>query len=285
MSGISRKQFGDTFSNAAIDLGDDRLRTALAGAGLDAGKLDALDGRADGRVTGQRGLDDLYDEIDRLDQQTKGLASKQELGLWGALRGAAVAPQPISAKQGEALAASARQMVAQDQREAKTPSPWSLAGAAQCQNPALASKTYATNKVWKCNVFVGEASYRAGLPFPVNAQGHYVAADHLPGQSRFFHTVATLDDVRPGDVLSIYRPRTSGHVEIVTGVERGPDGRISSMTSVGAHEDGVREGSDTSAPLVAAAAQDGGRATVTVDGETYRILRPMAPPTRAGGPR
>jgi hypothetical protein len=196
-----------------------------------------------------------------------------------------VAPRPISAKQGDALAASARRMLAEDERRTVTTSPWSLAGSAQCQNPALASKTYATHDDWKCNVFAGEAFYRAGLPFPINDQGHYVAANHLPAQSRFFQGVATLDDVRPGDVLSIARKGESGHVEIVTGVEKDPNGRISSITSVGAHEDGVREGTDTSAPLVAAAAQDGGRAAATVDGDTYRILRPMACPTRAGGPR
>jgi hypothetical protein len=82
MSGVSRKEFGDAFSNAAIDLGPSAnggLRADLASAGLDVREVDGLDGRADGRVSGQPALDALYDEIDRLDRQTTGLASKQEL--------------------------------------------------------------------------------------------------------------------------------------------------------------------------------------------------------------
>jgi hypothetical protein len=279
MSGVTRKEFGAAFSNTAVDLGDEHLKAAVASAGLDSGSLDALDGRRDGRISGPKAMDALYDEIDRLDRQTSGLASKQELGLWGALRGAAIAPRDISAKQGEALATAARRMVAEDQRDGQSgrASPWSLAGAARCQNPELSSKSYATNNDWKCNVFVGEAFYRAGLPFPVNAQGHYASANQLPSQSRFFQGVARLDDVRPGDVLSIHRTRESGHVEVVTGVQRGPDGRVVSISSVGAHVDGVHEGTATAAPLVQAAATDGGSATATSGNEVYRLLRPMAP--------
>jgi hypothetical protein len=285
MSGVSRKEFGDAFSNAAIDLGNEGLRTELASAGLDARQLDALDSRRDGRVSGQKALDALYDEIDRLDRQTTGLASKQELGLWGALRGAAVAPRPISPRQGEALAASARRMIAEDQRGSGDLSSWSYAGAARCKNPALSSKEYATNDTWKCNVFVGEAFYRAGLPFPINVQGHYAAANDLPSRSSYVRRVAKLDDVRPGDVLSIHRTGDSGHAEIVTGVERDASGHVVSLRSVGAHENGPAEGTFTAAPLVQAAALDGGAASATIDGCAYRILRPMAPPPGATGAR
>jgi len=285
MRGISRKQFGDAFSNAAIDLDDPDLKEALAGAGLDAGKLDALDGKSDGRVEGGKALDELYDEIDRLDRQTTGLASQQERGLWGAMRAAAVAPKPISADQGAQLAAAARQMVAEDRPRPGQVSEWALAGSAHCENPDLSSPSYAGRNTWKCNVFVGEALNRAGLPFPLNEQSHYASANALPSQSRFFQPLAKLDDVRPGDVLSIQRAGESGHVEIVTDVARDAGGHVVSIASAGAHEDGSHEGDATAASLVAAAATDGGAAKVTVANETFRVLRPMAPPagaTKAG---
>ncbi|HVU49647.1 MAG TPA: hypothetical protein VHL80_03110 [Polyangia bacterium] len=281
MSGISRKQFADAFSNAAIDLDDADLKAALAGAGLDAGRLDDLDGKPDGRVSGPRALDDLYDEIDRLDRQTAGLASKEERGLWGAMRSAAVAPEPISASQGERLASAARRLVAEDRPAPGQLSEWALEGKARCQNPDLSSPSYAGKGAWKCNVFVGESFERTGLPFPLNAQSHYATANTLPSQSRFFQPVGTLDDVRPGDLLSIQRGTTSGHVEVVTDVVRDPAGRVVSIASAGAHEDGSREGVATAAPLVAAAAGDARASRVTIGDETFRLLRPMAPPAGA----
>jgi hypothetical protein len=280
MSGISRKQFGDTFSNAAIELDDPDLRAAVAGAGLDTVELDALDGKADGRISGGKAIDELYDEIDRLDRHTAGLASKEERGLWGALRGAAVAPRPISADQGEKLAKAAQQMVAEDRTGPL--SQWSFDGAARCTNPELTKPSYATNETWKCNVFVGETFHRAGVPFPVNDQGRYVSANGLPSQAKFFQQLAKLDDVRPGDVLSIHRTGDSGHVEIVTDVTRDGAGKVVSIASVGAHEDGSHEGSSTAAPLVASAATDGRAGQVTVANETFRLLRPMAPPANGG---
>jgi hypothetical protein len=282
MSGITRKQFGDTFSNAAIDLDDPDLRTAAAGAGLDVGELDQLDGKADGRITGGKAIDDLYDEIDRLDRTTSGLASKEERGLWGALRGAAVAARPISADQGERLAKAAQQMVAEDQPEPGQRSEWALKGDAHCKNPDLSSPSYAAKDTWKCNVFAGETFNRAGLSFPLNQQSHYAVANTLPSQSKFFQPVAGLDDVRPGDVLSIQRTVGSGHVEIVTEVDRDTSGRVVSISSAGAHEDGSHEGFGVATPLVAAASTDGRAGQVTIANQTFRLLRPLAPPANGG---
>jgi hypothetical protein len=282
MSGVSRKQFGDTFSNAAIELDDPDLKAAVAGAGLDAVQLDALDGKADGRVSGGKAVDQLYDEIDRLDRTTVGLASKEERGLWGAMRGAAVAPRPISANQGERLAKAARQMVAADQPKPGQLSHWALEGDAHCKNRDVSSPSYAGKGSWKCNVFAGETFNRAGLAFPLNEESHYATANALPSQSKFFQHVARLDDVRPGDLLSIQREGDSGHVEIVTGVARDADGHVVSIASAGAHEDGSHEGSSTAAPLVSSADTDGRAAQVTIENETFRLLRPMAPPANRG---
>src|SRR4030095_8123001 len=154
MSGISRKRFDGAFTNAAIDLQDAGLGAALAGASLDVGALDALDGKTDGRVTGQRAIDDLYDEINRLDTHTAALSSRQERAVWNALRGAAIAPAPISAEQGQQLAAAARQILAEDDPAPGKPSQWTKQGAAICENPALSSPNYAGQDAWKCNVFV-----------------------------------------------------------------------------------------------------------------------------------
>jgi hypothetical protein len=129
---------------------------------------------------------------------------------------------------------------------------------------------------------VGEALHRAGLAFPLNAQGHYVAANHVPSQSRYFQQVASLDDARPGDVISIQRRNDAGHLEIVTGVDRDPSGHVVSISSVAAHRDGVFEGVGVAAPLVRAAAAHGGVATATVGNETFRVLRPLAPPSPNG---
>jgi hypothetical protein len=260
MSGISRKQFGGTFANTAIDLGDERLDAVLARTPLDARKLDALDGRADGRVSGQRALDDVYDEVNRLDRLTSTLSSKPERAVWDALRGAAVGPTPVSREQGAALASAARSLAAKDAGAPGQTLNWSLAGTARCENPALSSPSYAGPSVWKCNVFVGESFYRAGLPFPLNAQNHYMTANDVASQPRFFQQVGHLEDVRPGDVISISRKKDSGHLEIVTGVQRGANGEVVSIRSV------------------AAAETNGRLAVAQLGSEIYRVLRPMAPP-------
>jgi hypothetical protein len=278
MSGISRTRFDGTFDNSAVDLTDQALGAALKGAGLDPKRLDALDGKADGRVTGQQAIDDLYDEINRLDTRTATLASKQEGAVWSALQGARIAPAPISSGQGAALAAAARRIVAEDQPGPGAASRWALNGISACENPGVSSAAYAGQGAWKCNVFAGEAFYRAGLPFPLNGQDHYAGANNLPAQSRFFQPLARLDDVRPGDVLSISRKDDSGHVEIVTGVRRDANGQVVSISSAGAHEMGAAEGTTTAGPLLAAAPLDGRGATLSVGTETYRLLRPLAPP-------
>jgi hypothetical protein len=283
MTKISRDHFDGALANTSIDLANPRLGAALEGTSLSPRSLDALDGKRDSRVTGQQAIDDLYDRINDMDRRTSGLSSKQELAVWTAVRGAAIAPAPLSRAQGAALAAAARKLVAADIPSAGRPSQWSLEGVSACQNPAVSSAGYAGRAAWKCNVFAGEAFYRAGLPFPVNAQGHYATANSLPSASRFFQPLPRIDDVRAGDLVSIARKDDSGHVEIVTGVQRGPDGRVVAISSAGAHEPGAAEGDSTAAPLVAASATNGRSATFSLGGETYRLLRPMVPPS--GGPR
>lgn len=278
MSKISRDRFDGELANTSIDLANPSLDAALQETSLSPRKLDALDGKVDGHVTGQQAIDDLYDRINDLDRRTAELSSKPELAIWGTVRGAAIAPAPLSRDQGARLAAAAQRLVAADVSSAGHPSRWALDGVSVCQNPAVRSSGYAGRETWKCNVFAGEAFYRAGLPFPLNAQAHYATANSLPSDARFFQPLRTIDEVRPGDLLSIARKGDSGHVEIVTGVERGSNGQVVSISSAGAHELGAAEGDSTAAPLLAASSSNGRSASLSAGTETYRLLRPMVPP-------
>jgi hypothetical protein len=280
MSGISRAGFGSTFDNHAIDTHDPSLSRAASEAGIDLGAVDGGDGKADGVISGDKGLDRLYDAINALDSRTAGPSSDAERTVLHAARGAAIAPVPISRAQGHALAGAARRMLAEEKPDRSGVSPWALAGRAQCKNPALGSRGYAGADVWKCNVFVGEAFNRAGLSFPLSAANHYAGANALPGRQEHFQSVAQLADVREGDLLSISRRGDSGHVEIVTGVSRGPDGQVQSVTTLGAHEFGLAEGTATAAPLIPVAGSRPGPAGWPIGDETFHLLRPLAPPSR-----
>ena len=159
-----------------------------------------------------------------------------------------------------------------------------MAGTATCRNPEIASPRYAGSKEWKCNVFVGEAFHRAGLPFPLSSAGHYATANSLANRPDSFQRLANLNDVRPGDLVSINRRGDSGHVEIVTDVVRDAAGKVRTITSLAAHEDGLGEGTTTAASLVDAASKAGGQIGakgVTIDGETFHVLRPKASPVPA----
>ena len=281
MDGISRTRTESTFAKHADDVDHSTLDPA-AGAGLDT--VDRSDGRTDGAVSGDAARGRVYDAVDALDRRTADLGSHVELAVYGAVSRAAIAPVPISAAQGRHLAASARKMLAEERPSSGGKSPWSLGGTATCRNPEIASPRYAGSREWKCNVFVGEAFHRAGLPFPLSSAGHYATANSLANRPDAFQRVANLNDVRPGDLLSINRRGDSGHVEIVTGVARAADGQVRTITSVAAHEDGLAERTTTGASLVQAASKAAGQIGskgVTIDGETFHVLRPKASPVPA----
>ena len=276
MNAISRSQFAHGLANRAIDLRDSRLERAATDAGLDLEKVDRLDGQSDGRITGQQALDHLYDELDALDEKTAGLGAGKARTVYDAVKSASIAPIPISADQGRVIAAAARELLAEDRRDANGLSVWSKGGVASCDNPGLIRPDYAGSGQYKCNIFAGEAVSRAGLPFPINGQAHYVTAGSLPDQSSFLQRLASVDEVREGDLISIYRGTEPGHAEVVTGVQRGADGRVTGLKSIGAHENGVFEGTQTGASFLRAGDRHGG--ALVLPGETFRILRPMSPP-------
>ncbi len=219
----------------------------------------------------------VYDAVNALDRRTSDLASDTGVAVQAAVERAAIAPAPISAGEGRQLAASARQMLAEEPPAAAGKSPWSLAGTAT---------PYAGAGVWKCNVFVGEAFNRAGLSFPLSSVGHYASANSLAARPASFQSVANLNDVRPGDLVSIDRRGESGHVEIVTDVARDATGQVRTITSLGAHQQGLAEGTTTAASLVSVASRAAGQIGpngLTIDGETFHLLRPLTAPLPARG--
>ena len=273
MDGISRTRPEATFANRATDVDNSTPET-----------VDRSDAQTDGTVSGDAARARVYDAVDALERRTASPGSGVQLAVHGGVSRSSIAPTAISAAQGRQLAASARQMLAEDRPAAGQKSPWSRAGTATCRNPEIASPRYAGSGAWKCNVFVGEAFNRAGLPFPLSSVGHYATANALASRSDSFERVANLNDVRPGDLVSINRRGDSGHVELVTDVARGADGKVRTITSLAAHEDGLAEGTTTAASLVQVASKAAGQIGskgVTIDGETFHLLRPKAPPLPA----
>ena len=285
MGGISRSRFQSTFDNHAIDIDDPMLEATAGGAGLE---LDALarsgdgrsDGRSDGLVSGDAAMARVYDAVNALDRRTPARVPYRGRRLRS--------PQARRDRAGPDFCgrgSSAGRFGATDAgrgaRRHGGKVAWSLTGTATCRNSEIASPRYAGDGVWKCNVFVGEAFNRAGLSFPLSSVGHYASANSLATRSASFQSVANLNDVRPGDLVSINRRGESGHVEIVTDVARDADGKVRTITTLGAHQQGLAEGTTTAASLVSLASRAAGQigATgVTIGDETFHVLRPMAPP-------
>jgi hypothetical protein len=76
----------------------------------------------------------------------------------------------------------------------------------------------------KCNQFVGDVLTLAGLRMPTfkmpDGSEHYMNAERLPREGKFFSRVKNLFDVKPGDIIVIDNLARSGengaHVEIVS---------------------------------------------------------------------
>jgi hypothetical protein len=285
MDGISRIRSAPRFE----------ATTGAAPPEVDAG--DRSDGPAGGLVSGDATTARAYDAINALDLRTADLGSHTELAVYGPGNRSAIAPAPISAAQGRHLAAAARRMLAEEAQIGTGKSPWSRNGTAICRNPEIASPRYAGGGAWKCNVFVGEAFARAGLHLPLTSAGHYATANSLATRAASFQPVTNLNHVRPGDLISINRRGESGHVEIVTAVDRDPAGHVRAITSLAAHEPGLAEDTTTAAPLVEAASKASGQigphgVTITERNkeETFHLLRPTTSPVtardviRANGP-
>jgi hypothetical protein len=274
MDGISRARSEPTFDNRATNVADSPLDAPVHPNGEPTSDP----------ASGAGAMARVYDAVNALDLRTPELGSHTELAVYGTVKQAPIAPAPISAAHGRQLAAAARQMLAHEPPAASGKSPWSLTGTATCRSSEITSPRYAGAGVWKCNVFVGEAFSRAGLSFPLSSVGHYATANSLASRPDSFQRVANLNHVRPGDLVSINRRGDSGHVEIVTDVKRDAAGHVQKITTLGAHEQGLAEGTTTAESLVQVASKANGQIGsrgVTIDGETFHVLRPMAPPVPA----
>jgi hypothetical protein len=123
MDGISRSRSQSTFENHAIEIDDSMLDATTGAVGAGLGGADKSDDRRDGLLSGDSGLARVYDAVDALDRRTTDLGSDTELAVYGPASRAAIGPAPISAAQGRHLAASARQMLAEEPRR----TPWPVA--------------------------------------------------------------------------------------------------------------------------------------------------------------
>lgn len=95
----------------------------------------------------------------------------------------------------------------------------------------------------KCNQFVGDTLTRAGFTMPtyrmIDGSEHYLLAEKLPHQSRFFSRINRLSEVSPGDLLAVDyledQGASGGHVEIVVYVNLSN----SQLLCAGAHRNGA----------------------------------------------
>ncbi len=97
---------------------------------------------------------------------------------------------------------------------------------------------------WKCTQFVGDVLTQAGVSMPVHRMKdgsvHYMQAEALPHQRRFFHRVASLEQLKAGDIVVVdWAERGTGtaHTEVFSEVQM----RRGGIRSIGAHATGVTE--------------------------------------------
>ncbi|MBK8480596.1 MAG: hypothetical protein IPL40_05415 [Proteobacteria bacterium] len=133
---------------------------------------------------------------------------------------------------------------------------YAVAGAPTSPHPALSHnrRPDQTRLEWlrglnKCNQFVGDALAEAGWAMPTyrmpGGGQHYVNAEALPQQRRYFARITAVEQLRAGDVVVVDYPgrgANTAHAEIIT--EHDP--RRGTLQAAGAHAAGAypREWSD-----------------------------------------
>ena len=244
MTTVTRSTFVHSLKYG-VDLDKPGLATSLQGTGVSIDQLRQADTNHDGRLRG-RELHRAFAQVDSLDRDgsrrsfsAQGKAAKLYNALLDARR-----PGPYH---GLAVAKVAISLVAsRGEQYAKDAAPVS-------ENPRLSHNTSPgrTPLTWlagrnKCNQFVGDALWRAGMKAPSYAMPdgsrHYVNAEALPAQRSCFDRIPRVKDLRVGDMIVIDLPgsgRDSAHAEIITHLDR----RRGIIRTTGAHADGAYESS------------------------------------------
>jgi hypothetical protein len=107
------------------------------------------------------------------------------------------------------------------------------------------SLLYWLRGVNKCNQFVGDVLTKAGIKMPTfvmkDGTEHYVNAERLPKQNKYFDKICKLSELRAGDIVVIDDLKRKGesgaHVELVSFV----DYAKKIMSLIGARKDGAQE--------------------------------------------
>ena len=127
----------------------------------------------------------------------------------------------------------------------------------------------------KCNQFVGDVLHDAGFEMPTfrmpDRSLHYMHAEVLPRQRRFFESISALSAARAGDLLILDDTRRRGestaHVEIIETLSP------TQLVTMGAHRAGVRS-TDRSALLPRLRLPPSGNGWSSGSSRIY-ILRPI----------
>jgi hypothetical protein len=254
MSTITRQQFLQTFQNG-IDLNGPNT-AQLDPAAL--AKLRALDTNGDGLIKGSSSLQKAWNILDSFDNNGRS-ASINGDGKAGALlqnlspagtreSGSAggVTPQSnVSTSTSDKIAKAAAGRVAADGPNYA----WEKAPTSPFANLSGNRVPGQSRPAWladnnKCNQFVGDALTAAGMKMPTykmaDGSEHYMNAEKLPQQSKFFDRITDPQQIRAGDVFVMDFPgsgESTAHTEVITGFDKA----TGSMKSTGAHADGAYE--------------------------------------------
>ncbi len=249
MSTITRQQFLQNFRNG-IDL------NGANAANLDPtalSRLKALDTNGDGIIRGSTSLQRAWSIIDSFDRNgnSGSIAADGKAGallqrLAPAAAAATVAPQSnVSSSTSDKIARAAADRVAADgpnyafDKAPTSPYP----NLTSNRIPGESRPSWLKNNN-KCNQFVGDALTAAGMKMPTykmaDGSEHYMNAERLPAQSKFFDRITDPQQIRPGDVFVLDYPargESTAHTEVITGYDK----TTGNMKTTGAHADGAYE--------------------------------------------
>ncbi|MBM4279947.1 MAG: hypothetical protein FJ137_04085 [Deltaproteobacteria bacterium] len=286
MSTITRQQFLQTFQNG-IDLNGSNAAsldpTALS-------RLKALDTNGDGIIRGSSSLQQAWRILDGFDRNGDA-ASVSSAGRAGnmvqSLKPAGpresapaggVTPQSnVSVSTSERIAKGAADRVAADGPNYA----WDKAPTSPYRNltsnrvPGESRPSWLKNNN-KCNQFVGDALTAAGVKMPTfkmqDGSEHYMNAEKLPAQSKFFDRITDPQQIRPGDVFVLDYPgqgESTAHTEVITGFDKA----TGNMKTTGAHSDGAYE-MDRGAWLKSFTYDTARKCWTNSSGQDLYILRP-----------